>query len=124
MVLPAVRAVVYGESPSVMSPLYPAFSFVLRRASKPAQIRPKSPGGAGTLLSPKPVSYTHLDVYKRQVLVSLYPPVLLEIVVEFLDLDRSELVQRNVPNSGNDVVLDIIGVVRFGVCLLYTSRCV
>ena len=27
--------------------LYPAFSFVLRRASKPAQIRPKSLGGAG-----------------------------------------------------------------------------
>ena len=33
---------------------YPAFSFVLRRASKPAQIRPKSPGGAGTLPGPEP----------------------------------------------------------------------
>ena len=33
---------------------YPAFSFVLRRASKPVQIRPKSPGGAGPLPGPEP----------------------------------------------------------------------
>ena len=34
----------------------------------------------------------------------------LEIVVEPLDLNGSQLVQWNVPNSGNDVIFDVVGV--------------
>ena len=38
---------------------------------------------------------------------------LLEVVVKPLDLDGGQLVQRDVPNSGDDVVLDVVGVVGF-----------
>ena len=39
----------------------------------------------------------------------------LEVVVKSLDLNGSQLVQRDVPNSGDDVVLDVVRIVRFGV---------
>ena len=37
----------------------------------------------------------------------------MEGVVKPLDLDGGQLVQRNAANSGNDVVLNVVGVVRF-----------
>ena len=47
-------------------------------------------------------------VFQLNMLVPLYPPVLLEIVVELLDLDRCELVQLDVLQFGDDVVIDIV----------------
>lgn len=47
--------------------------------------------------------------------MALDSPALLEVVVKPLDLDGGQLVQRDVPNSGDDVVLDVVGVVGFGV---------
>ena len=47
-------------------------------------------------------------VFQLNMLVSLYPPVLLEIVVELLDLNRGELVQLDVLQFGDDVVIDIV----------------
>ena len=44
---------------------------------------------------------------------ALDSPALLEGVVKPLDLDGGQLVQRNAANSGNDVVLNAVGVVRF-----------
>ena len=40
---------------------------------------------------------------------------LLEAVVKSLNLDGGQLVQRDAPNSGDDVILDVIGVVGFRV---------
>ena len=54
-------------------------------------------------------------VLQLDVLVPLHPPVLLEIVVELLDLDRGKLVQLDVPQLGDDVVIDVIQIVVFGV---------
>ena len=47
-------------------------------------------------------------VFQLNMLVQLYPPVLLEIVVELLDLNRGELVQLDVLQFGDDVVIDIV----------------
>ena len=47
-------------------------------------------------------------VFQLNMLVPLYPPVLLEIVVELLDLNRGELVQLAVLQFGDDVVIDIV----------------
>ena len=47
-------------------------------------------------------------VFQLNMLVPLYPPVLLEIVVELLDLDRGKLVQLDVLQFGDDVVIDIV----------------
>ena len=47
-------------------------------------------------------------VFQLNMLVPLYPPVLLEIVVELLDLNRGELVQLDVLQFGDDVVIDIV----------------
>ena len=46
---------------------------------------------------------------------ALNPSTLLEVVVKPLDLDGGQLVQRDAADSGDDVVLDVVGVVRFGV---------
>ena len=54
-------------------------------------------------------------VFQLDVLVLLYPPILLEIVVELLDLDRGELVQLDVPQFGDDVVIDVVQIVVLGV---------
>ena len=48
-------------------------------------------------------------------LVPLYPPVLLEIVVEFLDLDRGKLVQLDISQFGDDVVIDVVQIAVLGV---------
>ena len=50
-------------------------------------------------------------ILQFDVLVPLYPPVLLEIVVELLDLDRGELVQLDVPQLGDDVVVDVVQII-------------
>ena len=47
-------------------------------------------------------------VFQLNMLVPLYPPVLLEIVVELLDLNRGELAQLDVLQFGDDVVIDIV----------------
>ena len=47
-------------------------------------------------------------VFQLNMLVPLYPPVLLEIAVELLDLNRGELVQLDVLQFGDDVVIDIV----------------
>ena len=39
----------------------------------------------------------------------------LEVVVKPLDLNGGQFIQRDVPNSGDDVVLDVVGVVGFRV---------
>lgn len=54
-------------------------------------------------------------ILQFDVLVPLYPPVLLEIVVELLDLDRGELVQLDVPQFGDDVVVDVVQIIVLGV---------
>ena len=45
-------------------------------------------------------------------ILALDSPALLEVVVKPLDLNGGQLVQRNISNSGYDVVLDVVGVVR------------
>ena len=45
-------------------------------------------------------------------ILALNSTALLEVVVEPLDLNGGQLVQRDVPNSGYDMVLDVVGVVR------------
>ena len=46
---------------------------------------------------------------------ALNPSAFLEIVVKPLDLNGGQLVQRDAADSGDDVVLNVVGVVRFGV---------
>ena len=58
------------------------------------------------MLVPIPVSYTHLDVYKRQALVKDPTPLLGGYFG-----DRGDLLQKD---------LDILGRL-FSICLLYTS---
>ena len=48
-------------------------------------------------------------------ILALDPSALLEVVVKPLDLNGSQLVQRDAANSGDDVVFDVVGVVGFGV---------
>ena len=48
-------------------------------------------------------------------ILALDSPAFLEIVVKPLDLNGSQLVQRDVPNSGDDVVFDVVRIIRFGV---------
>ena len=87
---------------------------------------------------PRPVSYTHLDVYKRQrlksdkvaigslvivvffVLVAIFAPLLVALEGEELNKYHPELI-----SAAN--TYPSIGATPqhwFGVCLLYTSRCV
>ncbi len=46
-------------------------------------------------------------------ILALNPSGFLEVVVKSLDLNGSQLVQRDAPNSGDDVVLNVVGVVGF-----------
>ena len=69
-----------------------------------------------TVLDLEPVSYTHLDVYKRQVKD---------------DLQASRGIAADLTASNLAVVGDahlirhiFIGELLLGLCLLYTSRCV
>ena len=45
-------------------------------------------------------------------ILALDSPALLEGVVKPLDLNGGQLVQGNISDSGDDVVLDVVGVVR------------
>ena len=56
------------------------------------------------ILEPRPVSYQHLDVYKRQALTGVPSTV--------------------IPASEGRMVAGVSSVVPFRACLLYTSRCV
>ena len=57
----------------------------------------------------KTVSYTHLDVYKRQVVITVYA-------------DRSFTFVTKTPPAA--VLLKKAAGIKSGSCLLYTSRCV
>ena len=54
-------------------------------------------------------------VFQLDVLVPLHPPILLKIVVELLDLDRGKLVQLDISQFGDDVVIDVVQIIVFGV---------
>ena len=72
---------------------------------------------ASLLLHPQPVSYTHLDVYKRQPTDWLFGTVrvLLTIQSKVGDLRRLQVVKALVKKQRAG---------SFWACLLYTSRCV
>ena len=55
--------------------------------------------------------YTETLVFQFDVLVPLHPAILLEVVVEFLNLDSSQLIQLDVTQLGNDVLPKQIQVV-------------
>ena len=48
-------------------------------------------------------------------ILALDPSVFLEVVVKSLDLNGSQFVQGNISDSGDDVVLNVVGVVGFRV---------
>ena len=54
-------------------------------------------------------------IFQRREVFALNPSTLLEVVVKPLDLNGGQLVQGNISNSGDDVVLDVVRIVRFGV---------
>ena len=45
------------------------------------------------------------------VLISLHPAILLEVIVEFLDLNGGQLIQFDVAQLGDDVVVDVVQIV-------------
>ena len=88
---------------------------------------------------PGPVSYTHLDVYKRQIVrrgvpldVAVAAPVVLSTplnrraALRELDLvDARASVRRRIVLGVLLVAVIVLGLlVYLGRCLLYTSRCV
>ena len=69
----------------------------------------------------RPVSYTHLDVYKRQdngiettVVAAMNDNDMVDIYVAVKDLEGSRINERT----------NLADVQLSGICLLYTSRCV
>ena len=75
-----------------------------------------------------PVSYTHLDVYKRQVVVLAGGGNQLFRVNGFLHLGQLLVIlfhPGNNPGQQHPAVADGgVEIVQRGACLLYTSRCV
>ena len=57
-------------------------------------------------------SWTETGIFQRREVFALNPSTLLEVVVETLDLDGGQFAQWGAANSGDDVVLDVVGVVR------------
>ena len=53
-------------------------------------------------------------VFQFDVLVPLHPAILLEVVVELLNLDGSQLIQLDVAQLGDDVLVDVVQVVVLG----------
>ena len=53
-------------------------------------------------------------ILQFNMLVSLHPAILLEVVVKFLDLDGSQLIQLDVTQLGDDVLVDVVQVVVLG----------
>ena len=86
------------------------------------------------MLSEKPVSYTHLDVYKRQ--IPLLPSITSDccrlddyVALHYLLKHMAHLVQAAVWTAGLDDRLTDSGLISFQLfkayaCFLYTSRCV
>ena len=66
------------------------------------------PGTRGDVDGGVPVSYTHLDVYKRQLLDSATGSSLLDAA----------------NHDVTDVCVSLAGTAQYTDCLLYTSRCV
>ena len=68
-------------------------------------------------------SWTEAFVLEFRKIFALDSSSFLEVVVKPLDLNGGQLVQRDVPNSGDDVVFDVVGVVlnRVYQVLLYLS---
>ena len=60
-------------------------------------------------------SWTEAGIFQWWKVFALNSSALLKGVVKPLDLDGGQLVQRDVPNSGDDVVLNVVGVVGFRV---------
>ena len=57
-------------------------------------------------------SWAEAFVLEFREVFALDSSALLEAVVKSLDLDGGQLVQGNISNSGDDVVLNVVGVVR------------
>jgi len=74
----------------------------------------------------KPVSYTHLDVYKRQVRDSLNALVRGDIELAHSVLQRDDQVDRLRDQLFRELLTYMMenSAVVFSACLLYTSRCV
>ena len=71
----------------------------------------------------RPVSYTHLDVYKRQFLFAAghaWPFLLEAVCVSLAIVLISRIARTPVPPRGEGVS----GRAKVHTCLLYTSRCV
>ena len=64
-----------------------------------------------TLAVLRPVSYTHLDVYKRQAFTHL------RTLIQFHELSACASITEHMHNRNTELALHQI-------CLLYTSRCV
>ena len=60
-------------------------------------------------------SGTEAGIFQWREVFALNSSAFLQIVVKPLDLNGGQLVQGNISNSGYDMVLDVIGVVGFGV---------
>ena len=60
-------------------------------------------------------SWTEALVLEFGKILALDSSALLKGVVKSLNLNGSQLVQRDAANSGNDVVLDVVRIIRFGV---------
>ena len=82
---------------------------------------------AGSLVNPQPVSYTHLDVYKRQYLDRAEEWELVGRCYNFLGIAS---MSRGNPSLALDYYMnglkdsDTYDLPMQKVCLLYTSRCV
>ena len=69
-----------------------------------------------------PVSYTHLDVYKRQDTKGVLARNYAGIAKDIYGYDVSVLDLRNPACSDGNNLLDLVN--KYMDCLLYTSRCV
>ena len=80
-----------------------------------------------------PVSYTHLDVYKRQSETCAFDLLEAEYLREVLPgemvvVDGDKVVSRPLNNAGKvpvrQCIFELVYFARPDSCLLYTSRCV
>ena len=77
--------------------------------------------------SSSPVSYTHLDVYKRQVLED---PITSTLETNYMPYAMSAIVSRALPEidgfkpAHRKLLYTLYGLGLLKGCLLYTSRCV
>ena len=118
----------YSSAPRLQATSYP-----LAVCSAPTGVTAAPNSPAVTKLpwyssnGPVPVSYTHLDVYKRQLFgyeLSQYDALFEEKLSQFANLIRHGTVTRR--RLHNQRVYPPIesGTLKTWICLLYTSRCV